>query len=99
MITYSSILYRIKPIDGGETLKLKPLVDGTFLYIGENKKYVLSILERKAYQIHYETNITPYDFIQLSDERLFTHEFGGYCIYEKDSDGKFQKKLKSNCLL
>ena len=72
------------------------MIDGTFLYKGENKNYIISILEKKAYQIHYETNMKPYDFIQLCDERLLTHEYTGYCIYEKDSNGIFQKKVEKD---
>ena len=42
-----NFLYRIKPIDGGENLRLSPLSDGTFLYKGYNKGYIISILEKK----------------------------------------------------
>lgn len=88
-----NFLYRIKPIDGGESLKLSSLSDGTFLYKGDNKGYIISILEKKAYQIHYEID-KIYEFIQLCDERIISFSYDGDCIYEKDSEGKFQKKLE-----
>ena len=88
-----NFLYRIKPIDGGENLRLSPLSDGTFLYKGDNKGYIISILEKKAYQIHYEID-KIYQFIQLCDERILSFSYNGDCMYEKDSEGKFQKKLE-----
>lgn len=93
-IENQTFLYRIKPIDNGETLRLIPLIDETFLYIGNNKSYILSILEKKAYQIHYETQIKFSKFIQLCDERILSDELNGLCIYEKDSSGIFQKKIQ-----
>ena len=93
-IENQTFLYRIKPIDNGETLRLIPLIDETFLYIGNNKSYIFSILEKKAYQIHYETQIKFSKFIQLCDERILSDELNGLCIYEKDSSGIFQKKIQ-----
>ena len=88
-----NFLYRIKPIDGGKKLSLSSLKDGTFLYKGDNKGYIISILEKKAYQIHYEID-KIYQFIQLCDERILSFSYNGDCMYEKDSEGKFQKKLE-----
>ena len=88
-----NFLYRIKPIDGGKKLSLSSLKDGTFLYKGDNKGYIISILEKKAYQIHYEIDKIE-KFIQLCDERILSISNAGDCIFEKDSKGKFQKKLE-----
>ena len=92
-IETQNFLYRIKPIDGGESLSLFSLSDGTFLYRGDNKGYIISILDKKAYQIHYEID-KIYNFIQLCDERILSFSNPEDCLYEKDSEGKFQKKLE-----
>ena len=88
-----NFLYRIKPIDGGKKLSLSSLKDGTFLYKGDNKGYIISILEKKAYQIHYEIDKIE-KFIQLCDERILSISNAGDCIFEKDSKGNFKKNLK-----
>lgn len=90
-----NFLYRIKPIDGGQSLHLFALRDGTFLYRGDNKCYIISILEKKAYQIHYEID-KIYQFLQLCDERILSFSYPRDCIYEKDSEGKFKKILEKD---
>ena len=65
-----SFMYRIKPLD--DHLKMCPLIDGTFLIIGSSK-YVVSILDNKAIQKLYETDINEF-ILQLCDERIFNRE-------------------------
>ena len=71
----NTFIFRIKPIDGGEKIILINLIDGTFLFLGDKKNYIISIIDNKGYQIHYELDIKDLR-IQLCDERLFQHSMG-----------------------
>ena len=72
---------------------LYPLIDGTFLYLGQ-KAYIISILEKRAYHILYETDIILF-YLQLCDERIFCFSNEGNAIkHEKDSNGIFKKKVE-----
>lgn len=86
-----SFMYRIKPLD--DRLKMCPLIDGTFLIIGSSK-YVVSILDNKAIQKLYETDIDEF-ILQLCDERILCRSGDQLCIYEKDNNGIFKKKVST----
>ena len=87
-----NFLYRFKPIDECKILILYPLIDGTFLYLGQ-KAYIISILEKRAYHILYEVNMNFFE-LQLCDERIFCFSNGNAFMHEKDSNGIFKKKLE-----
>lgn len=97
-----NFLFRFKPFDDDKIMFVDPLLDGTFLYRGRkglqdfnpifNCK-IVSIIDNKAYQIHYEFEMNSFK-IQLSDERLLDSKHCTLGLYEKDSTGKFQKTLE-----
>ena len=89
----NDFLYRIKPIDNGKKIDFIPLIDGTFLCIGENKNYIISIIQNLGYQILYETIVKGLD-LQLTDERIFYNKRGDLTLYEKDNNGIFRQKLE-----
>ena len=82
-------MYRIKPL--GSYIQWSPLLDGTFLITG-NVKCFISILENKAIQKLYDTDIEEF-ILQLCDERILCKSSGNLCIYEKDNNGIFKKKV------
>lgn len=97
-----NFLFRFKPFNDDKIMFVDPLLDGTFLYRGRkglqdlnpifNCK-IVSIIENKAYQIHYEFEMNSFK-IQLSDERLLDSKHCTLGLYGKDSTGKFQKTLE-----
>ena len=92
----NTYIFRIKPIDGGEKIVLINLIDGTFLFLGDNKNYIISIIDNKGYQIHYELGIKGLR-LQLCDERLFSAFNGRLNLYEKDQNGIFKLTIEKFC--
>lgn len=100
-LSNDNFLFRFKPFNEDMYIYIYPLLDGTFLYDGRvnimEAKFVykiFSIIENKAYQIHYEIEMLPFQ-IQLTDERIVGCKHCTIALYAKDSTGKFQKTVEN----